>query len=243
MKNYVLFLDESKPNGSSIKHMCLGGIIIKEEIYKKQVIPQVNLLKTEIFKTTDIILHEVEIRNARNDFVLLRKEETRKLFWEKLKPIYENNNIRTLGVAINKENYNRIYNEATNNDPYFIVLQIALENFVHFLEKNNVKGTVYIESQNSAYDSMLRNHYHRIISNGTLYLDKNVFQERLLNINFLIKEDNNIGLQLADFIPGTLNRKCNGLPPKTPSLLDIIEDLLYDGNLGLKDRFGFKELL
>ncbi|WP_462351340.1 DUF3800 domain-containing protein [Fusobacterium varium] len=242
MKTVLLFLDESKPNGHNIKHMCLGGVIIEEDMYQK-VKTEIDILKDNIFSNKNIILHEKEIRRATNGFQVLRREEKREEFWESLKQIFLKNKLTTLGVAIDSEKYKDMYKESANNDCYFIVLQIILENFMHYLAKKDCRGYVYIESQNIEYDKMLRNHYHRIIANGTLYLNKDILQERLLNINFLRKEDNSVGLQLADFVPGLLNRNCNLLPPKEPSILKTVEDLLYDGELNLKDRFGFKILL
>lgn len=49
MENYCLFLDESKPNGNSINHLCLEGLIIKQEAYEKEVIKEIKSLKDKIF--------------------------------------------------------------------------------------------------------------------------------------------------------------------------------------------------
>jgi hypothetical protein len=68
MDTYYLFLDESKPNGHNIDSLCLAGIIIEKEVYEKKIIKAINNLKNEIFSTTDIILHEVDIINAIYDY-------------------------------------------------------------------------------------------------------------------------------------------------------------------------------
>ncbi|MBN1040072.1 DUF3800 domain-containing protein [Clostridium botulinum] len=240
MKNYYLFLDESKPNGSNIKHLCLGGIIIEEEIYKKNIIKDINFIKNSVFGNTEVILHESEIRAAKGDYVEVRKQEKRELLWNELNRVFMSNNIATIGAAIEVDKYRSFYQENSLNDEYFIVLQIVLENFVHFLQKNDGIGSVYIESRDHKNDMAIRNIYHKIIANGTLYLNANAFQDRLVNINFAIKADNNIGVQLADFIPGTLNRMCNALNPKKPSILETIKSHLYDGKCTLSERFGFK---
>ncbi|WP_252255120.1 DUF3800 domain-containing protein [Clostridium sp. ZBS12] len=240
MKNYYLFLDESKPNGSNIKYLCLGGIIIEEDIYKKNIIKDINSIKNSVFGNTEVILHESEIRAAKGEYVEVRKVEKRNLLWNELKRVFTSNNITTIGAAIEVDKYRSFYEENSLNDEYFIVLQIVLENFVHFLQKNDGIGSVYIESRDHKNDMAIRNIYHKIIANGTLYLNANTFQDRLFNINFVIKADNNIGAQLADFIPGTLNRLCNGLNPKKPSILTAIESDLYDGKCNLPERFGFK---
>ena len=73
MKKYFLFLDESKPNGTNIKHLCLGGVIIEEEIYKKTIIKDINAIKNSVFGNTEVILHESELRAAKGDYSEMRK--------------------------------------------------------------------------------------------------------------------------------------------------------------------------
>jgi hypothetical protein len=241
MKRYYLFLDESNTNGSNIKHLCLGGVIIEEEIYKKTIIKDINAIKNSVFGNSEVILHESEIRDAKDEYSEMRKPEKRNLFWNELNRVFSSGNITTIGAAINVEKYKSIYDGSSLNDEYFIVLQIVLENFIHFLQKNNAIGSVYIESRDYKKDKELRNIYYKIMANGTLYLNANSFQDKLLNnLNFTIKEDNNVGVQLADFIPGTLNRKCNNLNPKNPSIIAAIESNLYNGDCNLSERFGFK---
>jgi len=241
MKKYFLFLDESKPNGTNIKHLCLGGVIIEEEIYKKTIIKDINAIKNSVFGNTEVILHESEIRDAEDNYLEMRKPEKRNLFWNELNRVFTNGNITTIGAAINIKKYRSLYEADYLNDEYFIVLQIVLENFIHFLQKNNAVGSVFIESRNHKEDIDIRNIYYKIMLHGTLYLNANSFQDKLLNnLNFVIKEDNNIGVQLADFVPGTLNRKCNDLNPKKPSIFTAIESNLYNGNCDSAERFGFK---
>lgn len=240
MNTYYLFLDESNTNGNNINHLCLAGVIIEKNVYEKQIVPYINSIKNDIFDNTQIILHESEIRAAKNAYTPMRIPEKRNLFWNSLRNTFEKYKITTIGSAIHTYDYKKVYSEHYLNNEYFIVLQIVLENFVHFLQENNAVGSIYIESRNHADDTQLKNIYHKIIANGTLFFNQNAFQDKLLNLNFLIKADNNVGLQLADFIPGALNRKCSGLQPKNPTIIDLIEDNLYDGNCNLKDRFGFK---
>ena len=241
MKKYFLFLDESKPNGTNIKHLCLGGVIIEEETYKKTIIKDINAIKNSVFGNTEVILHESELRAAKGYYSEMRKEKKRTFFWNELNRVFTTLNIKTIGAAIDIDKYRSFYEESSLNNEYFIVLQIVLENFIHFLQKNNALGSVFIESRNHKEDTDIRNIYYKIMANGTLYLNANSFQDKLLNnLNFVIKEDNNIGVQLADFVPGTLNRKCNGLNPKTPSIFKAIESNLYNGNCDSVGRFGFK---
>lgn len=242
MKHYYLYLDESKPNGDkTIKCLCLAGIIIEKETYENVLVERVNKLKQDVFEDTSLILHETHLRKAcDNKYKKMRKEETREKFWNGLKEIFNEVDFKTIGAAINVEDYKKLYSKNYLNDEYFIVLQIVLENFVRFLESNNATGAVYIESTNAFSDRKLRNLYHKITANGTLYYNKNIFQDKFVNINFYNKVDNIIGLQIADFIPGQLNRMCNNLAPKDFSLIEEIKRKLYDGDCDITERFGFK---
>lgn len=241
MKHYYLYLDESKPNADkTIKFLCLAGIIIEKETYENVLVGKVNKLKQDVFEDTSLILHESHLRKATGTYKKMRNKETRTAFWNGLKEIFNDVDFKTLGAAINVDDYKKLYSENYLNDEYFIVMQIVLENFVRFLEINNATGTVYIESTEQVADRRLRNLYHKITANGTLYYNKNIFQDKFVNINFYNKVDNIIGLQIADFIPGQLNRMCNSLPPKEFSLIEEIERKLYDGDCNMANRFGLK---
>ena len=242
MKKYFLFLDESNI-ATSLKNFVLAGCIIEEEMYKSTIIPYVNKLKNAVFETTDVNLHEYEIRLAKEEpYIIMRNKDKRHTFWRQLKNIFKMNDFNTIAVAINLENYKNIYNYKSSNNEYFVALQIILENFVHFLEHNDGQGIIYIEQRNDTDAVSLKSHYYTIVANGTLFISKETFQKRLLDINFLIKEDNNIGLQLADFIPNPINRYCSGENQKSPSLYEFIDSKLYDGFVNMKDRFGLKVL-
>lgn len=113
-----------------------------------------------------------------------------------------------------------------------------MENFTHFLERNAGKGSIFVESRNLKEDERLQNHYYTLKATGTLFLDKNAMQKRLATISFPLKTDNNIGLQLADFIPNPVARYTGGLKQKTPTLYPFIINKLYDGGIGMPNRFG-----
>ena len=162
------------------------------------------------------------------------------ILWHGLSDIFSSYNFKTIGVGVHNAKYRNKYPELISNSEYNIALRIIMENFVHFLDAHNAKGTVYLESVNPTEDQRLVELYYNIINDGTLFINKAAFQRRLSTINFQIKSENNIGLQIADFIPNPFNRKYSGCKDKTPSLLDLIESKLYDGGGDLKGRFGFK---
>ena len=74
MKEYYLFLDESKPN-TNFRNFTLGGVVIEENIYENNIRPEIVKLKKECFGNESVILHEIEIRNKRGSYQEITKEQ------------------------------------------------------------------------------------------------------------------------------------------------------------------------
>jgi hypothetical protein len=234
-----LFLDELQPN-SAFNHFCLAGCIIEKELYTNTVVPYVNKLKKDVFGNENVILHEIEIRRqevAVYKIPMPKREE----FWRGMDTFFSIPDIfLTIGVAINCAEYHRLYSSDYKCDEYFVGLQIIMENFTHFLEMQDGIGSLFVESRNHKEDERLQNHYHTLKATGTLFLNKNAMQKRLGTISFPLKTDNNIGLQVADFIPNPIARYTGGLQQKSPTLYPHIVNKLYDGGVHLSNRFGLK---
>lgn len=238
MKEDYLFLDESKPN-TNFRNFTLGGVVIEENIYENNIRPEIVKLKKECFGNESVILHEIEIRNKRGSYQEITKEQ-QETFFTNLNILFENNDINVLAVSINLDDLNKLYSENERNDIYYIALQLLMENYVHFLISNEGIGQLYLESTDAVNNSKLQNLFHMLKATGTLFMKKEVLQDRLGAISFPLKSDNIIGLQLADFIPNVLARKALGKEQKNFSIYKGIENKLYDGKIDRKDRFGFK---
>lgn len=118
-----------------------------------------------------------------------------------------------------------------------------MENYVHFLINNGGKGYIYIEERNAKESKMLEDLYYKIKSGGTSFIDEQAFRDRLIGINFLLKSDDNAGLQLADFVPNSLNRHYSGLAQKELNVFNQIIQQQYDGGHDMPERFGVKKVL
>lgn len=239
MKEYYLFLDESKPN-TNFENFTLGGVAIEKEDYETKLKPAVNALKIECFGNDQVILHEIEIRKKEGDFSGITKKQQED-FFKHLKKLFVDSNLLTvLAVSVNIDDLDRLYKADDRNDIYYIALQLLMENFVQFLSIHDGMGTVYLESTDVANNAKLQNLFHLLKATGTLFVKKEILQARLYTINFAIKSENVIGLQLADFIPNPLARQALSKKQKPFSILDGINAKLYDGNVGMSERFGFK---
>ncbi len=239
MKEYILFLDESKPN-TNFRNFTLGGIVVEKTAYENRLKPLVDKLKMDCFGRSNVILHEIDIRKKEGDFSGITKE-TLELFFERLKLLFQESDLLTvLAVTINIDDLDKLYKEKDRNDIYYITLQLLMENYAHFLSMNDGVGSIYLETTDWANNAKLQNLFHLLKATGTLFITKEMLQLRLSTINFSIKSDNNIGLQLADFVPNPLARAALGKKQKAYSIYDEIVENLYDGKIGLKERFGFK---
>lgn len=243
MEQYSLFLDEIH-TGGHFKHFCLAGVIIKTEDYKNTIIPEVEHLKRTIFNgDTSVVLHARKIQKNKDDtpFSVFQDTKIRNDFWDTTTDLLVQNDIHGLAVAVNEKELRKMYPNV--RDIYFPALQVIVENFVHFLENVNGFGTINVESTNplpNQFDDRLTQHFHHLKANGTLFYSQRILQSRLGQINFPLKEDNIIGLQIADLIPNTLNRKLEGRKLRTNGLMDAFDSIAYDGHCNRKDRFGIK---
>lgn len=244
MANYFLFLDELKAN-KDYKHFCIGGCFVEESYYRDKIVNQVNKLKNDIFGKTSIILHENEVRSYKGSYKKLKyQQDKEKNFWNMLRGIYINNDIHTLCAGVHKENLKKYYPSKNEKDSeYYIALQIILENFVHFLIDVKGTGCVYFESRDMQSDFELYEHYNMIIENGTLFLNSQLMKKYLRCISFPLKLDNNIGLQLADFIPNPVARNFQEMEQRELNIFTEIKEKSYNGNIDRNDRFGLKKVL
>ncbi|WP_270639795.1 DUF3800 domain-containing protein [Longibaculum muris] len=238
MNEYYLFLDESKPN-SNFKNFTLAGYAISKNEYETKLKPEILSIKKECFNNEKIILHEIDIRKGKGDFVGRTKNQY-ELFFQRIREIFKKVEFVVLGVSINIDDFEQLYGNEETNQIYYISLQLLMENYNHFLISNNACGCVYLESTDSTNNTMLQNLFHQLKSTGTLFYSKESLQKHLTTINFIPKSDNNVGVQFADFIPNPLAREALGKEQKEYSLLSYIKMCLYDGKISMESRFGFK---
>ena len=232
LDTYYLFLDELKAN-DTYKNFCLGGCVIEDVIYRQTIIPYMQGLKHTVYNNPNKVLHEADTG------------DNNKPLWDGMRKLFKEHDITVLCVAVDNDSFHAMYRDKGHviSSEYYIALQIILENFVHFLVEKNGRGCVYIESRGLIDDMRLQEQYDLVKKNGTLFMPSKVFQERLYTISFPMKADNNIGLQIADFIPNPVARQCGGLPQKPNSIIDVIQSKAYDGNNALINRFGIKKVL
>lgn len=242
MKNeYYLFLDETKPNAHG-SYFALGGYAIKREDYENILKPQLQKIKSDLMPQPELPLHLYDMRKNIKGFEFLVDAKIRKSLFDRIKNLVQSLDISVFVASIDTENYKNMYCGQTN-DIYDIALQTILENFVHFLLVNKGVGSFFIESRNQAENKFLQICYYRLLTGGTLFINSDTIMKNLSILSFPLKSDNNLGVQLADFIPVSFVRKLIGSKDYC-GLYKLFESKLYRGYGGnMEERFGFKKLL
>jgi len=242
-KEYNLYLDECYAD--NFDHFCLAGLIIEKETYKNKVIPALNDLKQNIFGTTEIILHHSELSRPTSQFVAMKVASFRKAYEKGISDILLLEHVHGLAVAVHEKNASELYPKMKNS--YNIAFQLIVENFVNFLERNNAKGNIIMESRNQAEDRVLINKYNGLKYTGTLFYHDDVLHDHLGGINFYLKAENSVGLQLADILPLIINRDLQGSHCKHPIILKSVKEIMCHYSVKpeetqLTERFGLKKI-
>ena len=97
-------------------------------------------------------------------------------------------------------------------NPYILSLEIIIEKFVMFLNKEKEQGMIIAESRNNQLDNELNLAFLDIKIRGTRFLNPSEIVDKIDN-HFYIKrkEENVAGLQLIDSIITPIGRRYLGL--------------------------------
>lgn len=267
-KQYTLYIDESQTHNQYQQqpHFCMAGAIINDKEYAI-VENELNQLKRNVWShcpnPEKIILHQKNIIDASKnkldiskfpEYMSFRSKGFRKQFYANLAKIFDCNKIRIVGGSINVEYMEKCYEikkpQITGNpiqyrnqtNKYLITLQLLLENYCHFLIVNNGKGRIVYESISEIDNERICSKFYQIKLMGSMYITKEAMDNHLLGINFIKKDENNAGLQIADFIPYAFARehaKFNQLD-KDNTLIRKMKYYRYDGKQKDQNRYGIK---
>lgn len=210
-EKYYLFLDECGDQNlanfdPSFPVFTLCGIVLSEE--QLQILSsQINDLKKTFWGDKKIILHSRDIRKCQNGFELFFNLETKQSFYERINEILGQDIYTIICCAILKEPYIRQYGKL--NDVYGQSLSFIMERTVFYLDgvkKSNIELTTIIEKRGKKEDSSLLAYYNSLIDRGTYWVTADRIKSYFKNFQMKAKQDNIIGLQVADLIAYPITR-------------------------------------
>lgn len=267
MDEYTLYLDESHTGNynEATKRkdnplFVIAGIIVKNDIHDINLTNSVNNLKCNIWNRCDDdydyknhILHELEMTYAITHKTKRLKFDYNKVFKNKhvynltydvMSNIIEKSDLVIISACIFEDELSRLHPTQAINDILSICMNIIIENYYHYLCSVNGIGTICYESMPENQNEKIKKRYEIIRNTGTMFYPAKAINKRIKGITFKQKTDNIIGLQVADFIPNAigrhiLNKTYNDKKQRNVSY-SIIDDKLYDGCIGNKNRFGVK---
>ena len=254
MSKYTLYLDESEVSSDSgNRYFVIGGVIIKNSYHEKKIVSKIDNLKKKIWDSdpdfSSYVLHELEINRAfRNNLnnvkpynhIFISNNTKYNEVYNGVCHILNDRNVYTIAACINHSELDKHYEKDDMNDRFAVLMQLIIENYCHFLIKHKSTGDICYESMMKSQNEKIERRFCHLKSIGTMYYSSSKVISLIKNINFVDKIANCAGLQLADFIPNALGRTQAGKDPKYAKLPKIIKKRLYHGNMGRKDRYGFK---
>lgn len=244
-KKYYFFLDESGDHGLSFIDenfpiFVLAGCLFEYDEYVK-ICRRLNKLKETFFSTREVILHSRDIRKCDGSFQILFDLDLKKRFYEELNEIISEAKFTIISVAIDKKKHIKKYGKIADN-PYTICLSYVLERLVFCTDSTSGLNTVdiAIEKRGLLEDKQLISHYNEIMDRGTFHVEEKRLKQRISAFDMVGKNENNLGLQIADLCAYPLARHIlNSNEPYIP--YKIIADKIYcDKKTGKIDGYGLK---
>ncbi len=201
-KQYYFFIDETGDHGlnyvdNHFPLFLLAGCVIEQGALLKLTRECTNL-KLTMFGDREIIFHSRDIRKHDGAFQVLFDLKLKQQFYEKLNGIIQRTDFTIISNGINKKQHIAHYGKSETN-PYTICLSVLLENLIYYLEeKNDCAVQIVVEKRGKIEDGQLVTHYNTILDHGTSDIDRKRFRRVISGFELRAKQDNDIGLQLAD---------------------------------------------
>lgn len=237
--DYIVYVDESGDHSlesidTNYPVFVLAFCIFNKQDYIKQVSPAIKKFKFDQFGHDMVLLHESDIRKARNEFVILINEERRHAFMKDISQLTSESPFTIISVVIKKERLKSNYADPSN--PYHLALAYGLERIYSFLrEQGQTQKRTHIvfECRGKKEDKDLELEFRRVCDGA------NRWGVLPFDIILADKKSNSCGLQLADLIARPIGRYV--LDPKQENrAYSIIEKKIYCDKNGKKDGWGIK---
>lgn len=284
MDDYTLYLDESKNTDGT--YFTISGLIIKNkdtELLNNSILEAKKCVwSAEYIESHHPVLHCVELTTIKNcswnkkqltsyikhypHYSILQNNYCTTIkskydnVYGKLSKALKDVNCTIIGCIIDINKFKYLYgnNFKIDSELFFeVAMQETIENYAHFLYKNNGIGSIVYESRNNetaqtdrSPDFKMYNNFCKIKSNnkGISFINQEMISKTIRYLNIYNKKDNIAGLQIAVFIAyNIVSIKSFFDNVNKSEFQKKIYDRLYNGNYTIDEKdlrsyFGIKYL-
>lgn len=207
MADYILFLDEANVTSTN-PFFCLGGIIIKRDEYENALIPTINALKIKYFSNTSVLFHYTDMKKNKGDFKKFLDGSIRVQFWNEFNNVLKNIEFVTIGTYLEYNTFQETF-KPVKNKHYSVAFIDLMNNYITYLRTQKAIGSIVVESRQWKENADIQEVFHNMLAFGTAMYSSEECSRYLSTLGFIIKKDNCVGLQIADFVPDTFVRTKN----------------------------------
>lgn len=193
------------------RFLCLTGVVFRLDHVQTNLQPELEALKKKYFNShpdEPVILHRKEMVYRKASFTVLKNAEIEDAFNQEFLHLLSHWEYKVISVIIDKLEHNETYDNTWKYDPYHYCQEILLERYRLFLDINNAKGDVMIESRGGKEDTRLKKSFRNLIEKGTHFLKAEELLECLTSKELKVKTKsaNIAGLQIADLLAHAVRR-------------------------------------
>ena len=237
--DYILFLDESNETKAN-PYLLLGGIVISRNSYKNSLIPFIQDTKS-ILGNPNIVLHYTNLLKKQGDFKMMcENKDMCCKFWNSLRESIKNVDFKIISAYTNCKEYLKEYPEMSH-DIYELLFTSVINSYIHFLMKTKARGSIVFESREETQNRQIQKYYFDILHNGTNIFTYEAIDKYITTTSFTVKEENSIGLQIADIVAYNSIRHINGYKIEH-QMWDVLNPKFYNGNKDDIETYGLIKL-
>ena len=206
---YYLFIDECGDHNLSkydpnFPVFTLCGILVSRKNLNN-LNKAFEELKVDIFGNKDIIIHSVDIRKWKGEFITLQDSDLRTRFFDGIEKILSQHNAYIIvSCTILKEQLKKFCVRGEEDDVYGLSLSYLIERSIFCVDNENKETpaeiSIVVERRGRKEDNKLLNYYNGLRNRGTKWVEAERLKSRIGDFSFKYKRDNIIGLQIADLI-------------------------------------------
>ncbi|EGO9262600.1 DUF3800 domain-containing protein [Enterococcus faecalis] len=245
---YSLYLDEcifiDKNTREKIYGIC-GVAVHESELYNmRKNLGELKISlwgdKIKYVNAKNVVLHSTEIRRARSsdipEYQIFNKKANVRKAFNGIGNIIECRKLVILGAVTNltdlEETY-KVFKGSSNYTGDFICMTEIINNYNCFLKWHNATGNIIFESRASKTgnhaDNKLKKQFYKIIAHGTKIYRGLDLQSNITGIEFIKKQENDAGLQIADFTVQPFLMNFCGENQTKPSIYSTLKKHRYSG--------------